>query len=179
MNIGRRKVLRRKVFVVLSSLFTVLLGAFALGAWASMVASGTDADALEVMAACLGGIAFIRRITGSRIILRQSVVSVVNPVFTYDIPSRSVARVEIDSGGNLIISTTQGLKVEAFGFAGSITDHFVGSAGRAASQIQEWIAERRDMSLAPHAVRRYTRAWVADGCIAGMLFCLAIALIGG
>ncbi|MFB6581546.1 hypothetical protein ACFCYC_29775 [Streptomyces sp. NPDC056402] len=94
----RRTVLRRKSFVVLSLFFTTLLGAFALVAWVSMAGSGPDEDALSVMAATLGGTAFIRRIAGSRIVLDEKGVSVVNPVFTHDVPYRYVAEVESDDG---------------------------------------------------------------------------------
>ncbi|MFJ6935481.1 hypothetical protein [Streptomyces sp. NPDC101132] len=171
--------MRRKVFVTLSSLFTVLLGGFVLVAWVSMPGGGGDVDALTVMAACLGGIAFIRRITGARVVLREALVSVVNPVLTYDVPFRCVAKVEVDSGGTLLITTTQGTEIAAFGFAGSITDHFVGSSSRAVDQIKSWAVERRHQSGGARTGRRYTRAWLADGCAVGMLLCAGLALVNG
>ncbi|MFD7260525.1 hypothetical protein [Streptomyces sp. NPDC059874] len=142
----------------------------------SMADSGPDKDALTVMAAMLGGIAFIRRITGSRIVLEKEVVSVVNPVFTHDVPYRQVARVAPDSGGTLTITTTRAVAIGSFGFAGSITDHFVGSTDRAVSQIKAGLLERRHLSEDSPVVRRYTRAWVADGCAVAMLVCIVLAV---
>ncbi|MGE7390880.1 hypothetical protein ACQKM2_35935 [Streptomyces sp. NPDC004126] len=180
MHTKARRVLRRKSFVALSLLFTVLLGGFVLGAWVSMADSGLDSDALTVMAACLGGIAFIRRITGSRIVLGERVLSVVNPVFTHDIPYRTVANVAADNGGTLTITTSQALDIGAFGFAGSIIDHFVGSTDRAVAQIKAWRTKRRDLCTDSRTVRRYTRAWIADGCTVGMLVCIVlVGAIGG
>ncbi|MGW7177873.1 hypothetical protein [Streptomyces xanthophaeus] len=168
--------LRRKTFAALSLLFTVLLGAFVLGALVSMVDRGLDKDALTVMAAMLGGIAFIRRIAGSRIVLEHKSVSVVNPLFTHDVPYRCVAKVASDSGGSLIITTTNAVEIGAFGFAGSITDRFVGSTDRAVAQIAARVAERRRLSGNSPTVRRYTRAWVADGCTVAMLVCIVLAV---
>lgn len=66
--------------------------------------------------------------------------------------------------GCLIITTTQAVEIAAFGFAGSIIDHFVGSTDLANSRT----------------VRRFTRAWTADGCTLGTLVCVALAVtIGG
>lgn len=172
----RRTVLRRKSFVLISALFTALLGMFVLGALVSMADSGPDKDALTVMAAMLGGIAFIRRITGSRIVLDQQNVSVVNPVFTHDVPYRHVAKVASDHGGSLVITTTQAVNIAAFGFAGSITDRFVGSTDRAVCRISAQVAERRSHSGDIPTVRRYTRAWVADSCTVVMLICIALAV---
>lgn len=172
--------LHRKSFIALSLMFTVLPGGFVLGARASMACRVPDSDTLTVMAVCLGGIAFIRRITGSRVVLGQKVLSVVNPVFTHDVPYRYVARVEADSGGNLVITTTQAVEIAAFGFAGSIIDHFVGSTDRAVAQIKAGLAERWDLRGNSRTVRRFTRAWMADGCTVGMLACIALAVaIGG
>ncbi|MEY2232984.1 hypothetical protein [Streptomyces virginiae] len=167
--------LRRKSFVFLSLLFTVLLGGFILDAWVSMAGGGPDADALTVMAVMLGGIAFIRRITGSRIVLSEKVLTVVNPVFTHDIPYRYVASVAADNGGNLIITTLQAVEIGAFGFGGSLVDHFVGSTDRTVSQIKAGLSERRDLRGDSRTVRRITRAWVADGCTVGMIACIALA----
>ncbi|MFG2485866.1 hypothetical protein ACGFSI_24305 [Streptomyces virginiae] len=172
-------VLRRRSSVVLSLGFTTLLGAFFLVAWVSMAGSGPDKDALTVMAAMLGGIAFIRRITGSRIVLDEKGVSVVNPVFTHDVPYRYVAKVESDDGGTLTVTTTQAVEIGAFGFAGSLIDHFVGSTDRAVAQINARRSERRDLRGKSPVVRRYTRAWVADICGVGMLVCVVLtATIG-
>ncbi|MFF3618435.1 hypothetical protein [Streptomyces sp. NPDC002467] len=172
--------LRRKSFIALSLIFTVLFGGFVLGAWVSMAGRGPDADALTVMAVCLGGIAFIRRITGSHVVLGRKVLSVVNPVFTHDVPYRYVARVEADTGGNLVITTTQAVEIAAFGFAGSIIDQFVGSTDRTVARIKAGLAERRDLRGNDRTVRRFTRAWIADGCTVGMLVCGALAVtIGG
>ncbi|WP_405787589.1 hypothetical protein [Streptomyces sp. NBC_01367] len=175
----RRTVLRRKSFVVLSVVFTTLLGAFALVAWLSMAGNGPDEDALSVMAAMLGGMAFIRRIAGSRIVLDEKGVSVVNPVFTHDVPYRYVAKVESDDGGTLTVTTTQAVEIGAFGFAGSLIDHFVGSTDRAVAQINARRAERRDLRGKSPVARRYTRAWVADICSVAMLVCIVLAVITG
>ncbi|MFK0016358.1 hypothetical protein [Streptomyces sp. NPDC091027] len=163
----------------MSLLFTALLGAFFLLAWVSMAGSGLDKDALSVMAAMLGGIAFIRRITGARIVLDEKGVSVVNPVFTHDVPYRYVAKVGSDKGGTLTITTTQAVEIGAFGFTGSIVDNFVGSTDRAVAQINARLAERRDLRGKSPTVRRYTQAWVADICSIAMTVCIALAITTG
>ncbi|WKD30559.1 hypothetical protein [Streptomyces xanthophaeus] len=174
MNGQGRKVLRRKSFIAMSALFTTGIGVFAAGAGMSIAVDGPDSDALTVIAVCLGTIAFIRRITGSRIVLDEKVLSVVNPVFTHDIPYRYVARVAADSGGNLIITTSQATDIGAFGFAGSFIDHFAGSTDRTVAQIKAGLAQR-DLRGNSRTVRRCTRAWVADGCTVGMLVFFALA----
>ncbi|MFF4012734.1 hypothetical protein [Streptomyces sp. NPDC001717] len=174
-----RKVLRRKSFRAMSAICTTGFGVFAAGIAVSIVVRGPDSDALGVVAVCLGGIAFIRRITGSRIVLGEKVLTVVNPVFTHDIPYRYVARVAADSGGNLIITTSQAVEIGAFGFGGSLVDHFVGSTDRTVSQIKAGISERRDLRGDSRTVRRFTRAWVADGCTVGMLVLFALAGVIG
>ncbi|MFI8390693.1 hypothetical protein [Streptomyces sp. NPDC085540] len=175
----RHTVLRRRSSVALSLGFTTLLGAFFLVAWVSMAGNGPDKDALSVMAATSGGMAFIRRIAGSRIVLDEQGVSVVNPVFTHDVPYRYVAKVESDDGGTLIVTTTQAVEIGAFGFSGSLIDNFVGSTDRAVAQINARRAERRDLRGKSPVVRRYTRAWVADICGVGMLVCMALAVTIG
>ncbi|WP_159047220.1 hypothetical protein [Streptomyces sp. XY332] len=175
MNTQGRKVLRRKSFIAMSAICTTGFGVFAVGVVGSIVVRGPDSDALGVVAVCLGVIAFIRRITGSRIVLGEKVLTVVNPVFTHDIPYRYVASVAADSGGNLIITTSQAVDIGAFGFAGSLVDHFVGSTDRTVAQIKAGLAERRDLRGDSRTLRRFTREWVADGCIVGMLVFFALA----
>lgn len=172
----RPTALRRKTFAVLSLVFTTLPGAFFLLAWVSMAGSGPDKDALSVMAAMLGGVAFIRRITGARIVLDEEGVSVVNPLFTHDVPYRYVAKVRSDNGGTLTITTTQAAEIGAFGFTGSVVDNFVGSTDRAVAQINARLAERRGLRGKYPTVRRYTQAWVADICSIAMLVCIALAV---
>ncbi|MFJ8013789.1 hypothetical protein [Streptomyces sp. NPDC096339] len=179
MKTQSRKVLRRKSFMAMSALFTTGIGVFAVGVGVSIAVRGPDSDALGVVAVCLGMIAFIRRITGSRIVLGEKVLSVVNPVFTHEIPYRYVASVAADSGGNLIITTSQAADIAAFGFAGSFIDHFVGSTDQTVTQIKARLAEERDLRGDSRTVRRYTRAWVADSCTVGMLVLFAIAAVIG
>ncbi|WP_327384818.1 hypothetical protein [Streptomyces sp. NBC_01207] len=163
----------------MSLFFTTLLGAFFLVAWLSMAGNGPDKDALSVMAATSGGMAFIRRIAGSRIVLDEKGVSVVNPVFTHDVPYRYVAKVESADGGTLTVTTTQAVEIGALGFAGSLIDHFVGSTDRAVAQINARRAERRDLRGKSPVVRRYTRAWVADICSVAMLVCVVLTVTMG
>ncbi|MFB6613241.1 hypothetical protein ACFCV9_03285 [Streptomyces sp. NPDC056367] len=120
------------------------------------------------------------RVEGIQIACRPSGTSiVVNPVFTHDIPYRHVANVAADSGGNLVIITSQAVEIGAFGFGGSLVDHVVGSTDRAVSQIKAGISERRDLRGDSRTVRRFTRAWVADGCTVGMLVLFALASVIG
>ncbi|MFD7840275.1 hypothetical protein [Streptomyces sp. NPDC059761] len=178
MKSTQRKTLRRASFIALSVLFTTVFGVPALAIGLVMVADGPDHGALEVMAALLGVTAFCRRIAGSRIVLDQRGVSVINPLFTYDIPYRNVARVE-NGQGSLLVTTTQAVEILSVGYAGSIIDSFVGSTDKAVAQVKAVLAERRDLSGDTPTVRRLTRAWVADGCAIGMLVCILLALTVG
>ncbi|MER5733354.1 hypothetical protein ABT084_34340 [Streptomyces sp. NPDC002138] len=175
MKTKRRQVLRRKSFIVLSALFTTGFGIMALGFGVSMTGGMPPQGALAVMAACLGVIAFCRRITGSRIVLGQHVLSVVNPVFTYNVPYRYVAKVTSDPRGNLVVTTRDAVDIRPVGFAGSLIDHFVGSTDRAVAELKAALAEPRDLRGDSRPVRQWTRSWVADGCAAGMLVCIVLA----
>ncbi|MFF4104913.1 hypothetical protein [Streptomyces sp. NPDC001903] len=160
-------------------LFTALFGGAALVIGVVMASDGLDRAALEVMAACLGVVAFCRRITGSRIVLDRRGVTIVNPVFTYEVPYRYVARVENDRRGNLVVTTSQAVEISSVGYAGSIIDNFVGSTDKAVAQIKAALAERRDLRGDAAPVRRWTRAWVADVCTVGMVVCVVLALVAG
>jgi hypothetical protein len=104
-------------------------------------------------------------------------MSVVNPVFTHEVPYRCVASVDSDEGGGLLITTTQADRISAFGFAGSVTDALVGSTDKTVARIRTELKERRAASGQGAAVvRRLTRAWVADACTFGMFVCFVLAM---
>ncbi|WP_406181755.1 hypothetical protein [Streptomyces sp. NBC_01006] len=163
--------------MVLSAIVTTGFGVMTLGFGVSMTAGWPPQGALAVMAACLGAIAFCRRITGARVVLDQQGVIIVNPVFTYEIPYRYVSKVESDRRGSLVITTREAVEIRPLGFAGSIIDHFVGSTETAVAKIKAALAERRDLRGSSHPVRRFTRPWVADACAIGTVVCVVLALV--
>ncbi|MFK0050486.1 hypothetical protein ACIQU4_41590 [Streptomyces sp. NPDC090741] len=158
-----------------SAIVTFGFGVAVLGMGISMLPGGEtpgglDPSLLTGMAIFLGMIAFVRRIAESRVILGRQRVTVVNPLFTYDIPCRHVAKVAADQNGNPVITTLQAVEIQPLGFAGSILDHFVGSSDKAVAVIKAIMAGHRtgDDAL---PVRRPTRAWVTDGCVLMALVC--------
>lgn len=44
------------------------------------------------------------------------------------------------------------------------------------AELKAALAEPRDLRGDSRPVRRWTRSWVADGCTAGMLVCIVLAV---
>lgn len=171
------KVLRRGSFRVMSWSFTGLFGAATVGAIA-ILTNGLRSGPMIGVAASLGVIALSRRICGSRIVLRDSVATVINPLLTYTVPYRAIARVAVDSGGTLIVVTCDGNEIHATGFAGSIIDSLVGSTDRAVGEFEKRLKLGKGDQKA-EVSRAFTISWVADFCAAGAgVFAVGAAIVG-
>lgn len=173
---SRVEKMRRRSFPVVSWFFTLLLASIVASVGVKMV-DEFDRDGLGVMAVCLITIAIIRRIMGSRIDLAESEIRVVNPLVTHVIPLRSLRSVV--GGGGLTVTTMDGGEITSTAFGGSVVDHFVGTAERAAERISARMQRApRKGGFAP-AVKRYTTAWIADACVLGAVACAVLAVFSG
>ncbi|MFE6699883.1 hypothetical protein [Streptomyces sp. NPDC057718] len=169
-------VLRRTSFVVLSWSAMALMS-FIAAAAASMVSADDARGPLSGVAACLGTMVLVRRILASRIVLGDSELKVVNPVFTYQIPYRLVVEVDTSKDGTLTVHTSEGEEIYSTAFGGSLLDHFVGSSDRAVARIKETVRQRRSPRTEAQARRTLTVSWVADFCLLGTIGVAVAALL--
>ncbi|MFJ6612693.1 hypothetical protein ACIQPT_20730 [Streptomyces sp. NPDC091289] len=168
-------VLRRKSFVMLSWTILAAMGFFAALA-ASDVSSGAARGPLIGVAACLGTTVLARRIGTARVVLGESELKVVNPVFTYRIPYRLVMEVDTSKHGTLTVHTTEGEEIYSTAFGGSLLDHFVGTSDRAVVRIKETARQRRGPRTEERSRRTITVSWIADFCLLGTV-CVAVAAL--
>ncbi|WP_432122867.1 hypothetical protein [Streptomyces sp. S1] len=172
----RAEKLQRRSYPFVSWLFTLVLLILTIDIGTEMT-KNPDGDGWGVMAVCLFGIFLIRRIMGSRIYLSAQEVRVVNPLKTYTVPLRSLR--SVTTGGGLKLYTVDGVEIHATAFGGSLVDHFVGTADRAASRIQARIGRPSRKAGAARVSARPTTAWVADACAVGGAACTLTALVMG
>jgi hypothetical protein len=180
MRITGEEVLRRRSFVIGSwclTLFFLIIAAALLGGIShdGWTASGP----IVGVAACFGTLALCRRITGSRVVLRENSLVVVNAVFYYEIPYRSVARVS--GSGTLTVKTVQQDEVASAGFGGSLIDKFLRSSEKAAGQIRTRLPGRPDDPRRAQPMHRgVTPSWPADVCaVLAVVFLVIAGVVGG
>lgn len=165
--------MRRWTFRILSWSFTLIFGLGAAGFLIS-VAYRVQSGALAVAAACLGTVALTRRVCGSRIILSQSALIVVNPIVTYRVPYSSLIEAPKSRNGTLVVTAREIGEINSRGFGGSLVDHFVGTTDRAVEQIKDRLKVRPKPD-GTVTEKRFTRSWVADMCIIGAVVCAIAA----
>ncbi|MEU0087354.1 hypothetical protein [Streptomyces sp. NPDC006274] len=177
----RREVLRRKSFSVLSWTIVLAMGLGAVGATDMAVWSDDPQGPLTGVALCFATIALVRRVLCARVVLDPGVLRVVNPLFTYVVPYRLVSEVGTGKDGTLKVRTTEGGEIYATGFGGSLLDHFVGSADRAAERLREVARQRRGRrdGEAESARRTVTVSWVGDVCLVTALGVAVAAVVSG
>ncbi|MBC9719722.1 hypothetical protein H9Y04_45440 [Streptomyces sp. TRM66268-LWL] len=170
------EVLRRKSFRALSWGFTLL---FAAGGFAAMAFVPRDGGGpLIGSAACFGMVALARRIFGSSIVLGEQ-LKVVNPLVTHHVPYRDIREVASNSRGTLTVVTSSGRFIYSTGFGGSLIDHYVGTADRAAERINARRRRGGGSKAGVHERRALTRAWVADTCsVLAVLCAISAAVVG-
>ncbi|MFE7566777.1 hypothetical protein ACFU76_07395 [Streptomyces sp. NPDC057539] len=174
----RAEVLRRRSFRIISWIFTLFFGTAAVGLTISL-AYDLSSETLTGAAVSLGILTVVHHICGSRILLNQSSLTIVNPFFTHIVPYKLIADVTPGGDGTLTIVTRQGDEIRCTAFGGSIIDHFVGSTERAAERIQ--IRLKRKHRNAEHLTinKRFTVAWTADLCTVGAIIGTAVTKLIG
>lgn len=177
-KIGAVEKLRRTSFKILSGLFTFGFGVVATGLVISL-SNGLEGGPLIGVAACLGTIALARRVMGSRIVLENSSIIIINPLVTYTVPYREIARVGGGGSGGLTIITRQGDEIYSTGFGGSLIDHFVGSTERAVERIESRRKRHRGSTGHSEMKKQVTVSWIADFCTLGVVVCGIMAAIVG
>ncbi|MBC9718864.1 hypothetical protein H9Y04_40685 [Streptomyces sp. TRM66268-LWL] len=129
------------------------------------------------------GAVFIRRIMMSRVILSHLSVTLVNPIFSYEIPHGAIRRAEVSQTGSLIVQPKvpradgeDGYFV--VGFAGSLIDHFRRTADQAAAEINKWQRKHRKNEGADgNIVRFIARDLISEGLLAVGIVCGFAALV--
>ncbi|RSR97560.1 hypothetical protein [Streptomyces sp. WAC00469] len=162
---------------ILSWISTVGFGLLAAGLLISLT-WGYDSDRMTGVIVILCVIAFCRRITCARVVLRESVVTIVNPLMTYTVPYAAIAQVR-GGGGTLSLLTYAGEEVLGMGYAGSVIDGFVRSADRAAQRIEERVKPKRRKPQEAPVVKKITVSWIADFCTVCAAVCLIVHWFAG
>ncbi|MFE9559348.1 hypothetical protein ACFYOD_38725 [Streptomyces sp. NPDC006703] len=171
-NQTRSKALRRKSTLILSWVFTLCFG-FA-GLLIAEVNSWEHSGPMSGTAACFGTVALARRVWGSRIVMAGQLV-IVNPVFTYRIPYRSIRNVSANDRGSLIVQETNENFLYASAFSGSLIDMLTGSTDRAVKSINEYRHATSLPESSTSSVRTVTRAWSADAFLVAAIACAVYA----
>lgn len=180
MRITGEHVMRRRSFAIGSwclTLFFLIVAAALLG---KVSGDGwTQSGPVVGVAACLGTAALSRRVLSSRVVLRENSLVVVNAVFYYEIPYRSVARVS--GSGTLTVTTVQEDEINSAGFGGSLVDNFLHSSQKVADQIRTRLPRRSDDRQRAQAVHRgLAPSWLADVCaLLAVVFLVVAGMMGG
>ncbi|MFE9255129.1 hypothetical protein [Streptomyces sp. NPDC006879] len=164
-------VLRKRSFAILSWLLP-LLPLLPTLAVLGLLMEDVNSGLLIAIAPPFVGIAVMRRILISRVILGGSELRVVNAIFTYHLTYDSISSVGVNSGGTLIVEGMYGERIHAGGFGGSVVDHFLGASARAAESVKAQVRKSRKKTQAEPVKKKISRSWLGDAF-------LVLALIFG
>ncbi|MDJ1137453.1 hypothetical protein [Streptomyces iconiensis] len=121
-------------------------------------------------------VGFIGRIANCKIVLRDEVLVVVNPLQIHVIPKSAIRDIFVDDGGTLGVGIGEEQEISVFAFAGSLIDHFRGTSDKAERRINRWLSSggvASETEATPQVT--WTRCLPADLSLA---FCVAITGIG-
>ncbi|MEU3657984.1 hypothetical protein AB0E67_35655 [Streptomyces sp. NPDC032161] len=167
-------VLRRRSFRVLS------LGAlvFYFGGATVALIDGLTGNKDGMIAAALiltvGSLSY--RVTRSRVHVGETSLTVVNPLFAYEVPYGAVQRIGLSLSGSLMVlpkesaADTDGEGYLVVGFAGSLLDRIFRTSEKAAAKLKKLHKKGRRRPGADGPVRRML---VADAVADGMLLVAA------
>ncbi|MEU3267440.1 hypothetical protein [Streptomyces bacillaris] len=176
------RVLRRRSFRVLSpGVAALFVGGAAVG-----IADGLNGRQDGLVAAALlltlGSLCY--RVTRSRVHAGQTSLTIINPLFAYEVPYASVQRIGASGSGSLIVlpkesaADTEGEGYLVVGFAGSLLDRFFGTTEKVTAELKKHRNKGRKLPGADGPVRRFLVAdTVADGMLAVAAGCAVAALI--
>ncbi|MDT0489931.1 PH domain-containing protein [Streptomyces griseus] len=173
-------VLRRVSWMVFFGVALVGLGIGAVVAVLAVSAANGFREGWQAIPVFLAIAGFIGRIGNCKVIIRDEVLTVVNPLRTHILPKSAIRGVSVDGGGTLRFHLDQDREISSFAFGGSLIDHFVGSSGKAERKVEMWLrADRAESAAAAEAVApqaRWTRCTSADAAI---VLGVVVAAVGG
>ncbi|MFG2757278.1 hypothetical protein [Streptomyces wuyuanensis] len=171
--------LRRQSFRVLAVLiFALVGGASALAFYDALWRD--EPDGWMAAALILAGGAFCYRITSSRVHAGEGSLTVVNPLFSYEVPYGSIHKIEVSGSGSLTvlpkerIADTEGEGYLVVGFAGSLLDRLFKTSDKAAAELKKYRSRGR---RAPGADGPIRRKLVADVVADVMLLTAAVCAV--
>jgi len=117
------------------------------------------------------------RIANCKVVLRDDVLVVVNPLRTHVFPKAVIVGVSLTDDGTLQVRLDGDRSVPVFAFGGSLVDRFKGSSREAARRIGIWLRSDRPVSESAVSVLqiRWTRCRSAD---AALVLCAVVAGAG-
>ncbi|MFC8274587.1 PH domain-containing protein [Streptomyces sp. NPDC057271] len=170
------RVLRRRSFRVLAVLVLVLFGGTSVFALHDALLRD-DPDGWVAAALVLVSGSCCYRVTRCRVHLGENSVTVVNPLFSHELPYASIRKIEVDPSGSLTVlpketvADTQGDGYLVVGFAGSPLDRVFKTSDKAAVELRRHHKRRR---RAPGADGPVRRRLVADAVAEAMLLSAAV-----
>ncbi|MFE0173686.1 hypothetical protein ACFWZ2_15315 [Streptomyces sp. NPDC059002] len=126
------------------------------------------------IALLLAGVA--GRVANCKVVLRNDVLLVINPLRTHIVPKMAIRGVSVSDDGTLEVQLDEDRIISVFAFGGSLVDRFKGTSGEAARKIGIWLRSGHEASgtkLAPHG--HWTRCGLADISLA---LCAATSGVG-
>ncbi|WKV74070.1 hypothetical protein AW27_022735 [Streptomyces sp. PCS3-D2] len=179
------RVLRRRSFRVLALLVLALFcGGSVLGLYDGLWKDERDGWFAAALLLAAGSFAY--RITRSRVHAGESSLTVVNPLFSYEVPYGSIHRIEVSGSGSLTVLPkervvdTEGEGYLVVGFAGSLLDRFFKTSDKAAAELKKYRSRGRRAPGADGPVHRKVVAdVVADAMLLTAAVCAVCALVFG
>ncbi|MFH9266033.1 hypothetical protein ACH4KN_17505 [Streptomyces sp. NPDC017546] len=160
-------VLRRNSWVVISWVVVIGLGLSMLAAVLKVSSVNGFRTGWQGIPVFLALVVPIGRVANCKIVLREDVLVVVNPLRTHILPVAAVHDVSVGDDGTLDVRLDHHRVVSVFAFGGSLIDHFKGSSGEAARKVNAWLGTARTESgrrdVAPRV--RWTRCLLADAAL--------------
>jgi hypothetical protein len=135
-------------------------------------------------AIALGVGAMAYRTTRSRIHFADTSLTIVNPVFSYEIPYSAIRRIEVNQSGSLVILPKEFMadaereEYFAVGYAGSLLDRVFKTSERAARELRKAHKKGRRLEGSGGPTRRRVVADpVAESMMLAASGCMLAALI--
>ncbi|MEV1050793.1 PH domain-containing protein [Streptomyces sp. NPDC049887] len=173
------RVLRRRSFRVLALVCLFGFAGAALFAASEALSSG-EAGPMFGAALILAVGSLCYRVTRSRVHADESSLTVVNPLFSYEVPYASIHKIEVSGSGSLTvlpkerIADTEGEGYLVVGFAGSLLDRLFKTSDKAAAELKKYRSRGRRAPGADGPVRRKV---VADVVADAMLLTAAVCAV--
>ncbi|MFE0640656.1 PH domain-containing protein [Streptomyces sp. NPDC058877] len=170
------RVLRRRSFRVLALLVLALFGGgSALALHDALLRDDPDGWIAAALLLVSGSCCY--RVMRSRVHLGENSLTVVNPLFSYEVPYGAIRKIEVGSSGSLTVLPKETVADAeddgylAVGFAGSLLDRVFKSSDEAAVELKKHHKRRR---RAPGANGPVRRRLVADAVAEAMLLSAAV-----
>ncbi|MFB7917371.1 PH domain-containing protein [Streptomyces sp. NPDC056061] len=131
--------LRRRSWPVLSGIFVLGLGIVTIAAVykvSSVNGFRTGWQGIPVYLALAG---IIGRVVSCKVIVRDEVLLVVNPLRTHIVPRTAIRAVSVTDDGTLEVALDEDRTIPVFAFGGSLVDRFRGTSDRAGRSIDQWL----------------------------------------